>query len=147
VNLTMTTLYETDYLAWTQQQADLLRSGRLAALDIEHLAEEIESMGRSELHQLESRLSVLLMHLLKWKYQPARRSRSWVDTISHQRRRIRKLLNKVPSLQPKLSEIFDDAYEDARVDAGNETGLGKMGFPECCPWTVEDVLADRLLDE
>jgi hypothetical protein len=95
-------LYETDFFGWTLQQAELLKSGQLSELDTEHLIEEIEAMGRSERQQLTRRLEILLIHLLKWQYQPALRDLSWQLTITEQRRRIAKLLANNPSLKPEL---------------------------------------------
>ncbi len=123
-----------DFFAWTQQQAGLLRAKEFNKIDLEHLIEEIESMGNSELRELESRLTVLLMHLLKWQYQPNLQTRSWVLTIKEQRRRIAKRLQQSPSLKSKLQEVISDAYELARGDAADETGLPESGFPENCPW-------------
>src|SRR5690348_13781708 len=96
--------YEEDFYAWTVEQAHLLRSGDLSAIDIENIAEEIESMGRSDRRAIESRLAVLLTHLLKWQIQERMRSRSWAGTIGEQRRRIAKLLRESPSLHPFVGE-------------------------------------------
>jgi len=97
-----TRLYDTDFYGWTQQQADALRTGNLAGVDLDNLIEEIESMGRSEKRELESRIEVLLMHLLKWRYQWGLRSRSWQLTIEDQRDRIAKHLRENPSLKSKI---------------------------------------------
>lgn len=134
------TVYERDFYGWTQQQAQLLRDHAFTQLDIEHLIEEIEGMGRSERRQLANRLELLLMHLLKWHYQPALRGRSWELTIQEQRRRIAKLMRENPSLQPLLDEIFTDTYEDAAFSAMRETGLALETFPAECPYTVMQVL-------
>lgn len=129
-----------DFYAWTQQQADLLRDKKFDQIDLEHLIEEIESMGNSEVRELESRLTVLLMHLLKWQYQPNLQTRSWVLTIKEQRRRIAKRLQQSPSLKSKLQEIVNDAYELARGDAADETGLSESHFPEACPWEYAQLI-------
>ncbi len=123
-----------DFYAWTQQQADLLRNKNFDQVDLDHLIEEIEIMGNSEVRELELRFTVLLMHLLKWQYQPTLQTRSWVLTIKEQRRRIIKRLQQSPSLKSKLQEIINDAYELARGDASDETGLSESVFPETCPW-------------
>ena len=110
--------YEGDFYGWTQEQASLLRTGRLAELDVEHLIEEIESMGRSERRQMTNRFELLLMHLLKWQYQPDRREidgKSWLRTIHEQRRKIPKLIRDNPSLKSLLGECVEDAYEEARL--------------------------------
>jgi len=129
-----------DFYAWTQQQADLLRSRQFNKIDLEHLIEEVESMGNSELRELESRLTVLLMHLLKWQYQANFQTRSWILTIKEQRRRIVKRLQQSTSLKNKLDEIINDAYELARGDAADETGLPESDFPETCPWTYTQIV-------
>ncbi len=128
------TIKQPDFYAWTQQQVRLLRAKEFTKIDLEHLIEEIESMGNSELRELESRLTILLMHLLKWQYQPNLQTRSWVLTIKEQRRRIAKRLQQSPSLKNKLQEVINDAYELARGDAADETGLPESSFPETCPW-------------
>lgn len=135
-----TNLYETDFFGWTREQAELLKSGRFSELDTEHLIEEIEAMGRSERQQLTRRFEILLIHLLKWKYQPAFRGRSWQLTITEQRRRIAKLLAANPSLQPEIDACFLDAYDDARFGAMKETGLALESFPVEPPFDLYKVL-------
>lgn len=135
--------YERDYYGWTQEQAALLRTGQLAELDVQHLIEEIESMGRSERRQLTNRLELLLMHLLKWRYQPDRRDidgKIWLRTIREQRRKIPRLIRDNPSLKSLLEECVRDAYEDARFAASDETGLLVSVFPELCPYTLAQML-------
>lgn len=133
--------YETDFYGWSQDQAAMLRAGRAAELDWPHLAEEIESMGRSEQEQLTNRLAVLLAHLLKWNYQTDLRSNSWRLTIAEQRRRIVRHMRKNPSLQAVVTEVMADAYGDALLMAERETGLSEATFPAACPWTLEEALA------
>ena len=98
--------YEEDFYAWTIEQARLLRSGELSSVDVANLAEEIESLGRSDRRAIESRLTVLLMHLLKWRIQSKMRSQSWSGTIREQRQRIEKLLRESPSLRPAIDEVL-----------------------------------------
>lgn len=140
-------VYERDFYAWTQEQANLLREHQFAKLDIDNLIEELESMGRSERRQLTSRLEVLLVHLLKWQYQPERQSRSWELSILEQRRRIAKLLRASPSLHPDLPELLAEAYDDARFSAMRETGLPQSAFPAACPYPLERVLEAEWLPE
>jgi hypothetical protein len=135
-----TNLYESDFFGWTQRQAELLKARRLSELDTEHLIEEIEAMGRSERRELTRRLEVLLIHLLKWRYQPEFRGRSWQLTIIEQRRRIAKLLAANPSLKPELESCFLDAYDDARFGAMKETGLSLHTFPEQSPFDLSETL-------
>ncbi|MFI3120632.1 MAG: DUF29 domain-containing protein [Methylococcaceae bacterium] len=142
----MTTVdYEADIVAWANEQAWLVRNKKFELLDIEHIAEEIEDVGKSEQRELASRMAVLLCHLLKWQYQPARQGASWQATIRTQRERIRHRLNKTPSLKSCLkdAEWWADAWGDARDAAEKETGISYEKFPEQCPWTVENILADN----
>lgn len=141
------TLYEKDFYGWAMEQADRLRKGDLGALDAAHLAEEIADVGRGEQRRLENHLTVLLQHLLKWQYQPDRRSRSWALTIKEQRRQVAKVLRKNPSLQAALDESLADAYEDAVLRAERETGLLESTFPAACPWGFDDVTDEAFLPE
>ncbi len=138
--MTASNLYEQDFYAWANEQAALLRSGQLSAADIEHIAEEIESMGKTEKRELVSRLIVLLSHLLKWQFQPTRRGASWEATIRTQRRALERHLKDNPSLSPQVPETVEDAYGDARVSAYGETGLPEATFPSECPWTYERIM-------
>jgi hypothetical protein len=139
--------YEEDFYAWTAEQARLLRSGELSSIDVANIAEEIESLGRSDKRAIESRLTVLLMHLLKWQIQSKMRSQSWSGTILEQRRRIEKLLRESPSLHASVNEALAEAYSDAREAASNETGLPETDFPTECPFTAEQVLSRSFLPE
>ncbi|MBP8284280.1 MAG: DUF29 domain-containing protein [Chromatiaceae bacterium] len=140
-----TTRYETDVLAWSNEQARLLRAGQFGLLDLEHIAEEIEDVGKSEQRELASRLAVLMAHLLKWHYQPERQSASWQRTIKEQRRALTFHLKQVPSLQPRLAdaEWLGAIWADAITRAIEQTGMG--GFPEECPWAVADLLSQDWL--
>jgi len=133
-------IYERDFYGWTKEQATLLRAHDFTHIDLDHLIEEIESMGRSERRQLINRLEVLLTHLLKWQYQPELRGRSWALTMLEQRRRIVKLLRTNPSLQPELADLLSEAYEDATFSAMRETGLPQATFPPSCLYTLAQVL-------
>ncbi|UJL33094.1 DUF29 domain-containing protein [Cylindrospermopsis raciborskii Cr2010] len=135
--------YEADFYAWANQQAELLRQQQGNHLDWMNLAEEIEAMGRSEKRQLASRLEVLIMHLLKWQYQPNFRSRSCQLTIQEQRLRLGKLLQENPSLKPMVAEIILSAYPLAVISAERETGLSN--YPEDCPYSPEQLLSDLFL--
>jgi hypothetical protein len=122
------------------EQAALLRSGDLSAADIAHIAEEIESMGRSEKRELANRLTVLLTHLLRWEHQPARRGRSWSLSIDNTRDELAVLLRDNPSLKARLSEVTEEAYRRARRQAAIETGLDLTVFPLACPWSFDDAM-------
>jgi hypothetical protein len=139
--------YEEDFYAWTVEQARLLRSGELAAIDAANIAEEIESMGRSDRRELKSRLVVLIMHLLKWRHQPAARSRSWSATIEEQRLQIEGVLAESPSLRPAIAATLPEVYAIARARAIAETGLADDLFPNVCPFTPDDVLSPTFLPE
>ncbi|WP_353932481.1 DUF29 domain-containing protein [Okeanomitos corallinicola TIOX110] len=139
------TLYEQDFYLWTQAIVEQLKENRFNEIDIPNLIEEIESMGRSEKRELKSRLIVLLMHLLKWQYQPEKRSESWRSTITEQRICIEALLEDSPSLQPLLTEVFADCYEKARLKASDETGIKLNFFPKESPFTLDETLNDYFL--
>ncbi len=117
------TLYETDFHAWANEQAALLRAGRLPDADIENIAEEIECMGRGEKRELTNRLTILFVHLLKWRYQPAPRGNSCGRTIEHQRIHLQDHLADNPGLASHLDEAIASAYRHAKVDAEGETGF------------------------
>ena len=137
----MGTAYEADVIAWANEQAALLRSGQLSALDIENIAEEILDVGKSEQRELANRMAVLLAHLLKWKFQPERRGSSWETTIQGQRESIKRRIRKTPSLKASLGDVdwWSDAWVDAIVMAERETRLND--FPTTCPWPADDILA------
>lgn len=134
------TLYDRDFYAWANEQAALLRAGKLAAADIGHIAEEIESMGRSEKRELVNRLAILLLHMLKWRYQPALRGNSWRLTIREQRIRLKNHIKDNPSLKAVVAEAMSDAHEIALVEAERETGLAETTFPAECPWTFPEIM-------
>ncbi len=127
------------------EQASLLRAGRVGDADLSNIAEEIESMGRSERRELVSRLGVLLAHLLKWQTQPALRGVSWQLTIREQRRRLARHLRDNPSLTPLLDAAMVDAHGDALLMAQRESGLPESAFPASCAWSAEDVLSEAFL--
>ena len=137
--------YTTDFYAWTQEQAKLLRNKEIQRLDWVNIAEEIEDMGRSEKRQLESRLEVLIMHLLKWQFQPNLRSRSWQLTIKEQRLRLEKLLAENPSLKSRLDDVIAKIYPLAVIGAEKETGLSI--FPETCPYELLEIFSAEFLPE
>jgi hypothetical protein len=132
--------YDKDFHKWSQKQTKLLREGKLDKADIEHIAEEIDSMGKSEKRELVSRLTVLLLHLLKWEYQPGKRSKSRLFSIEEQRDMIIDHLEDNPSLKINMDESRAKAYKYARRKAENETGLDKETFPEDCPYSFEEAM-------
>ncbi|MEH2091335.1 DUF29 domain-containing protein [Nostoc sp.] len=140
-------LYEQDFYLWIQTTAELLKQGRLTELDLENLIDEIETMGRSEKKALRSNLEVVLMHLLKYKYQAEKRSGSWRATIREHRKRIRQALEESPSLKPYFDEVFELCYDDARLLAVDETELHLATFPEQSPFTPEQALDPDFLPD
>ena len=133
-------LYDRDFLEWTARNAELLRAGRLEEADLEHIAEEIEDMGKRQRHELRSRLRVLLMHLIKWQSQPEKRGPSWIRTIGTQRLEIADLLRDAPSLRTVLEESLPGVYQEAVRLAAQETGIGSKAFAPQCTLTLEQVL-------
>jgi hypothetical protein len=133
-------LYDQDFFEWTARNAELLRTGRLEEADLEHIAEEIEDMGKRQRHELNSRLRVLLTHLLKWQIQSGRRSGSWRATIQVQREEIEDLLEEMPSLRDVLRKSLPRVYRRAVTKAVGETGLARDRFPPDCPFELEQIL-------
>jgi hypothetical protein len=140
-------LYERDFYAWSQEQAALLRAGKASEADLKNIAEEIESMGKTEKRELISRLTVLLLHLVKWRFQPMMRGRSWRLSIQGQRLDIRDLLDDNPSLQPVFDHSIGQAWRRALIEAEKETGLDASSFPAACPWGMESILSDDFWPE
>ena len=140
-------LYDTDFYGWVNQQAQLLRSGKFTEADMDHIAEEVEDMGKNLIRTLESRLEILLIHLLKWQYQPTHRGTSWQVTIVEQRLALAKHLRKNPSLKPKVPNAITESYADAMVRASVETGLPKNNFPEICPYRFEEIMDENFWPE
>lgn len=137
--------YDNDFYAWKQQQAHLLRTQQINQVDWQNIAQEIEDIGRSEKRQLASKLEILIMHLLKWQFQPNLRSRSWQLTIKEQRLRLEQLFQENPSLQSILIEIIEKVYPLATISAERETGLSV--FPETCPYELTEILSVDFLPE
>jgi hypothetical protein len=146
-------LYDQDFERWASSQIELLRRGETKHLDIPHLIEELEDMGKSSLRELESRFIILIAHLLKWQYQldtlidrwRAFEGKSWRKTIIEQRTQVQFLLAKVPGLKNSLELARKEAYPAARRLALKETGMPAETFPELCPYSVEELLDDDFL--
>jgi hypothetical protein len=141
---TNTELYDRDFYEWTHTTAALLRAAKIYEIDLEVLAEEIESLGKSQQNALESRLEKLVLHLIKWRYQPEKRvhGHSWEDTIREQRRRLSRLLSQNPSLRQIVPSVVAESYAYVRQRASLQTRLPLSIFPETCPWTVEQILGN-----
>jgi hypothetical protein len=132
-------LYENDFYRWTIEQSKELRCGNFDGLDLQNLAEEIESLGRQEKRELENRLGVLIGHLLKWQYQQEKRTRSWQITINNQRRSINKLLGDNPSLKSYLDTALQEGFVSGLDLVLTETPLKKKELPSQCPYTIDQV--------
>ena len=134
------TAYNLDFYAWTQRQAALLRFEEWENLDGQNIAEEIESLGKKDKRQVQSRLAVLIAHLLKWEYQPSKRSPSWRKTLKEQRFRLALVLADSPSLSTKIEEFAEFVYPHAVEQVADETGLHRRIFPATCPYRAEQLL-------
>ncbi len=145
--MTTVQLYDTDFYAWTQEQASLLGQEKFEHLDLNNLIEEIEDMGKSQQRQLESRFAVLIAHLLKWEFQPNKRSRSWQATIRVQRIQLRKLLKQNLSMRTQVDQAIAETYEEALNLAWSETGLDFAAFPPTCPYTSQQILDEAFFVE
>jgi len=137
--------YEQDVVAWSVEQARLLRAGLFHLVDVEHIADEIEDVGKNEARELASRMAVLLAHRLKWEFQPTHRSVSWVNTVREQQKKVLRRLNRTPSLRPELdkTEWIEDVWGDALTATASETGMDIASFPEVCPWLLFKVVAEN----
>jgi Domain of unknown function DUF29 len=140
-------LYDRDFHQWTQVIAEALRSRNWAAVDVENLIEEVESLGRQQRQELRNRLGILLGHLLKWQFQPMLRSKSWRLTLREQRAQIRFLLKDNPSLKPYLEEAIDEGYILGQLLVAKETPLEIEDLPQVCPYGLEDAIDDAFFPE
>lgn len=144
INSTMKTnlqdTYDTDFCAWAERNAELLRLGNFSEIDSQHIAEELESMGKSEKRELIHRLAILIAHLLKWKLQPRLRCNSWKYTIKEQRLKITDLLEDSPSLNYDIDKKIGQAYKQALIIAARETGLEEDQFLAECPFNLDQAL-------
>jgi hypothetical protein len=134
--------YDSDFYLWSSGQAALIREGKFDQLDIENVAEEIESLGRSDRNSLASQMRRLLARLLKWQFQPTRRSKSWRLSIYSARDEIKVIVDDSPSLNDALSSGLDKAYLSAKKRAALETGLSAASFPDKCPYSPQQVLEE-----
>jgi hypothetical protein len=132
--------YEGDFYTWTREQGALLRARRFGEIDWENIAEEIETLGRSEFDKLVSFYALVMLHMLKWEHQPNLRSRSWAISIENHREHAGEVLAENPGLKSRLDEALERAYRRARGEAIAETGLRKSTFPDTCPFTLNEVL-------
>jgi hypothetical protein len=141
-NLKLKKIYEQDFDQWLTITAQLLKEKEFNALDLENLINEIDSMGKNNKRELKNRLVVLIMHLLKWKYQPQKKSKSWLKTINEQRRQLDFLLEDNPSLKREIETIITKCYEKAKKEASLESDLALNIFPAQNPFPLADILDD-----
>ena len=132
-------LYERDFYQWALHNAELLKQGKLTEADIDNIAEEIEDMGKNNKRELASRLSVLIMHLLKWQYQPHKRSKSWKITINTQRTEIDRLIEGSPSLKYNIELIIENEYKRAKILFEDEISISQKLLPQICPYVFEQL--------
>jgi uncharacterized protein DUF29 len=133
--------YDTDFYSWSLEQARLVRQGLWTELDRDNVAEEIESLAQGEFNKLETAFRMLLLHMLKWDYQPGRRSRSWILAIKQQRLDIDDVLADNPGLRPRITEAIGRAYRRARLGAAKETELDESIFPDACGYGFDDIMS------
>ncbi|AFZ34666.1 protein of unknown function DUF29 [Stanieria cyanosphaera PCC 7437] len=146
-NINSNNLYERDYYLWLSHTAQLIKEGKFSEVDTAKLIEEIEDTGRSEKRAIKSNLVILLLHLLKYKYQPAKRTNSWKASLRKHRRRLRDDFQISPSLKRYFEEVFDECYQNSREQAADETGLPLNTFPTLSPFTPEQSLNPDYLPE
>jgi hypothetical protein len=135
--------YDQDVYGWAIHTAELLRSNKMDEVDFDNIIEEMEALGRSEKHELINRLSLVITHLLKWQYQPEKRTRSWELTIQEQRKQSKIHIKDNPSLKSKLVDVLEDAYDIAKIKAEKETALHQSVFPKGCPYTFGEIMSDE----
>lgn len=141
------TLYEQDYHQWLETTIKQLHDRQLQADDIDNLIEELKTLGRTEKKVLRSHLRLIVMHLLKWRYQSDKRSKSWQITIRNNRFDVEESLQDSPSLKPNLAELLAQCYPRAVIEASDETGLPPVTFPSACPFTIEQILDQEFFPE
>ena len=134
--------YEKDVYGWAIHTATLLRNKRMSEVDFDNIIEEMESLGRSEKHELINRLAILIAHLLKWQYQPTMQGHSWKYSIIEQREQAKIHLSDNPSLKSKMDDILSNSYKVGRSKAIRETGLDEKVFPQKCPYSFEEIIND-----
>jgi hypothetical protein len=143
----MSQTYFSDFSAWIDQTTQLLQEHRWQEIDVVHLIEEIKDLGKSERRAIASQLTRLLLHLLKWEYQPHRRSDSWLDSITDARTQIELAIADSPSLKNYPIQELEDSYQKALRQASKQTNIEISGFPRSCPYSLELVLAEDWLPE
>jgi Domain of unknown function DUF29 len=139
--------YEQDFNLWIEKTVVLLKARRFGELDLEQLIDELESVAKRDKREILSRLDIILMHLLKWQYQPNCRTMSWESSIQNNRKEILRIIEDSPSLKSYPVEILSKAYRSARKDAARETQLSQNTFPMDCPFSIDEALNDTFWPE
>ena len=134
--------YDKDFYKWAYAQADLLKSKEFEKIDLQNLIEEVESLGKSEKHALESQIIRLLLHMLKIEYQPKKRTKSWDRSILNARIEIDRKVKQNPSLKKELKNLIQESFPYAIKSAALETGLDLKTFPKECPWSLKEILGE-----
>jgi hypothetical protein len=140
IDLRKPTSIDDDYALWAAEQAALIRGGKFDRAELENIAGELDFLGNSQQNEIESRLNVLIAHLLKWHFQPGNRSNSWKATLLEQRTQIGRIIRRSPSLKGHPAGVIDEEYRIGRLKASGETGLPETAFPQSCPYTIEQIL-------
>lgn len=135
--------YDEDFAAWIASQAAALREGRFADLDVEALADEVESLAKRDFRALTGALHIVLLHMLKWDYQRGKRGESWRESIRDQREEVLEELKESPSFKARLDEAVTWAYRKARRKASDQTGVFLQNFPETCPYSWDEIMTRR----
>lgn len=139
--------YLVDFNRWIDHTAQLLRDRRWQEIEVDHLIEEVEDLGKSQRRAIASQLTRILLHLLKWRYQPERRSDSWLDSITDARTQLELAIEESPSLKEYPLEKLEDSYQRARRQAAQQTNLDISLFPESCPFAIANILDESWLPE
>lgn len=132
--------YEKDFYSWALEQGALVRAGQLNEIDLENIAEEIESLGREQFSKLASFYRIILLHILKWDHQPSKRTPSWAGSIAVHRAGAEDVLEDNPGLKNRIDEAFARGYRVARLQAAKETGLPLRRFPSECPYSHQEMM-------
>jgi Domain of unknown function DUF29 len=145
-------LYDLDFFEWTQQNAELLRKRCLSEIDVENLAEEVADMGKRDRREMDSYLTRLILHMLKWQMQPALRysqsgRSSWLNSIVHSRLMLEKIFKQSPSLRRLAEESVAEVYPGAVREASVQTQIDRKNFPQNCPYSLAQLLDDDYLPE
>jgi Domain of unknown function DUF29 len=140
LDLRKPTSIDEDFALWAVEQAALVRAGKFDRTDSENIAGELEYLGNSPENEIESRLNVLIAHLLKWQFQPSKRSNSWKATLLEQRTQIARIIRRSPSLKGHPESVLDEEYRIGKLKASGETNLPESAFPEGCPYSIEQIL-------